>query len=80
MWKDYCDPGDVFWSQPPAPKYWYLDYRVQQMFSQPYLLPVRHTPRRCVFVCAVEQARLVDRLDMDGFAIWGAGAELGHSL
>ena len=33
LWKDYVDPEFVFWTQPPGPKGWSIDYRIQQMFS-----------------------------------------------
>ena len=33
LWKDYRDPGVVFWTQPPGPQCWTIDYRIQQMFG-----------------------------------------------
>lgn len=33
LWEGYRDPGIEFLTQPPAPRFWTIDYRVQQMFS-----------------------------------------------
>ncbi len=33
LWEGYRDPGIEFLTQPPAPRVWTIDYRVQQMFD-----------------------------------------------
>ncbi len=32
-WRDYCDPEVAFWSQPPGPDFWTIDYRCRTFCS-----------------------------------------------